>query len=278
MSTTYTADTSPTVSSPHDRLYADVCLWDNNPNSPNYRNCLGDGKAGGTIATTYTVRIITGGGTSQSLNSLIHDFSGASYHYNSDYSASARIANIIDPTGSNFQKRFAPASIAPDGISTLIFTISNTTPTTVTGYNFTDMLPSDVTVAAMPNATTSGCGTPIFAPIAGANSLTFSNGTVAGSSSCTISVNVTASSTGTYNNTSGNLFIGTSDTDKMASATLSVQPVVVSCVPGLTLATWTFPVGSSTTAPAPSSSSIPASASAGTGFVNNPSNGALPVS
>jgi len=46
---------------------------------------------------TYNVTIIAGGGTNQTLSALIYDFSGSSYHYNSDYSASARIAAIIDP-------------------------------------------------------------------------------------------------------------------------------------------------------------------------------------
>ena len=47
---------------------------------------------------TYQVRIIGGGGTNQNLNTLIYDFSGSSYHYNSDYSTSGRIINVIDPS------------------------------------------------------------------------------------------------------------------------------------------------------------------------------------
>jgi hypothetical protein len=63
VSTTYTSDTSPYVTSPNDKLYADACLWENDPNSPNYRSCVGgDGKAGGTVVTTYTVKIISGAG------------------------------------------------------------------------------------------------------------------------------------------------------------------------------------------------------------------------
>ena len=47
VSTTYSADSSPHVSSPNDKLHSDACLWENDPNSPNYRSCVGgDGKAG----------------------------------------------------------------------------------------------------------------------------------------------------------------------------------------------------------------------------------------
>jgi len=37
VSTTYSANTSIYVTSPNDKLYADACLWENDPNSPNYR-------------------------------------------------------------------------------------------------------------------------------------------------------------------------------------------------------------------------------------------------
>src|SRR5207302_692838 len=67
---------------------ADACGWENNPLSANYRSCVGPnnysgGKAGGTISTTYTVKILSTGVTTAS--TLINDFSGSSYHYNNDY-------------------------------------------------------------------------------------------------------------------------------------------------------------------------------------------------
>ena len=57
------------------KLYADGCGWVNDPTSANYRSCLGVGKYGGDITITYNVTIIGGGGTSQTLNTLIYDFS-----------------------------------------------------------------------------------------------------------------------------------------------------------------------------------------------------------
>ena len=94
VTTTYTAPPATT----RDTLYGDGCGWINDPTNPNYRSCTGTGKYGGDISVTYQVRIIGGGGTNQNLNTLIYDFSGSSYHYNSDYSTSGRIINVIDPS------------------------------------------------------------------------------------------------------------------------------------------------------------------------------------
>src|SRR4030043_413915 len=65
---------------------------------PNYRACTSTGKYGGDIVVAYNVTIIGGGGTTQTLNTLIYDFSGSSYHYNSDFATSARVAALIHPT------------------------------------------------------------------------------------------------------------------------------------------------------------------------------------
>jgi hypothetical protein len=89
VSTEYSANSNPGhVPVPNPALYADACVWDNDPNSPTYRSCIGgDDKAGGSnVVTTYQVKIISGGGTSQTLNTLLYDFSG-SYHYNADFSS-----------------------------------------------------------------------------------------------------------------------------------------------------------------------------------------------
>src|SRR3954470_5586607 len=84
IATTYTSPAGGT----NNKFYADACGWDNNPLSANYRSCIGPanysgGKAGGTISTTYTVKILSTGTTTAS--TLIMDFSGSSYHYNNDY-------------------------------------------------------------------------------------------------------------------------------------------------------------------------------------------------
>src|SRR5205823_3138371 len=83
---TYTAPSGAS----NDKLYADACGWDNDPTSGTYRSCIGPtsytgGKAGGTLVTTYTVHAIAAGAAT--ISTLIYDFSGSSYHYNSDFGA-----------------------------------------------------------------------------------------------------------------------------------------------------------------------------------------------
>jgi len=83
---TYTAPAGAT----NDKIYADACGWDPVPTSSTYRSCIGPqnftgGKAGGVVHTAYTVRVI-GSGTAN-VTAAIYDFSGSSYHYNSDFGA-----------------------------------------------------------------------------------------------------------------------------------------------------------------------------------------------
>ena len=93
-STTYSTDTSlPSdggrVPNPNGSIYADACLWNNDPGSPNFRSCSGfDGKAGGTVSTTYKLKVLAAPRAPLAnpvrLTPLVYDFSGASYHYNAD--------------------------------------------------------------------------------------------------------------------------------------------------------------------------------------------------
>jgi len=241
------------------KLYADGCGWENDPNSPNYRSCLSTGKYGGDVTLNYNVTIIGGGGTSQTLNTLIYDFSGSSYHYYSDLATSSRIAVIIDPTATTISKSFAPDPTIVGGTSTLTFTVSNPNAAVISDVNFSDSFPTApgaMVVANPTGASTTGCGTPTFAPVAGADTISLSGGTVAANSNCIVSLNVTVPAVGTYNNTSDNLFVGTTDTGNNASDSLVVNtdPPAPSPVCGLVMAQWNFtgitnPVGF----PAPSS-------------------------
>ncbi len=256
VSTTYSANSAPgRVSNPHPQPYADACLWINNPNDPNYRSCWSTGKAGGNITVTYRVKILsmpTSPLTNpERLNSLVYDFSGSSYHYNADYGVSARYVAIVDPTAATITKSFTPSTTNVGGVSRLTITIKNNNPVTVSGYNFVDNLPANMRVANPPNATTSSCGSPTFAPAANATSLTFSNGTIAANGTCTIQVDVTTTTTGIFTNTTNNLFIDAQDTGKSATAQLTVNnapaPPAPTC--GLVLARWTMDAGQGTSVP-----------------------------
>jgi LPXTG-site transpeptidase (sortase) family protein len=251
VTSTYSAnagtDTSATT-----KPYVDGCTWVNDPGSPNYRSCTGTGKYGGNITVTYNVTILSGAGTTQALNTLIYDFSGSSYHYNADFSTGVRYASIVGPASVEITKTFAPKAISPSGTSVLTFKLTNPTTETITGVNFTDSLQGGLKVASTSNVSYVGCGSGAFSPmlVADATSLSFSSGTIAPNSACTITVSVTADSVADYPNTTGSLFINTSvDTGNTASDTLKVSSASA-CLPGQTLATWTFPTGSSATAPA----------------------------
>lgn len=257
VTTTYTANggTDPQAA---EKLYADGCGWINDPNAPNYRSCASTGKYGGSIVVTYEVTVIAGGGSNQTLNTLIYDFSGSSYHYNADFASSARLAAIIDPTSLTISKNFVPDPTSVGGVSVLTFTITNPNGAAVSGVNFSDTFPTSpgaMVVAATPAATTTGCGTPTFTPSPGAGSISFSDGTVAANSTCTIRLNVTAPVTGIYSNVSNNLFVGLSDTGSLASDTLTVtdSPTPPACVPGVPIVQWNFPTGFNVNSPAPSS-------------------------
>ena len=82
--TTYSAPAGAT----NDKFYADACGWQNNPALKNYRSCVGPanypgGKVGGLVTTVYAVKVLSTGTTT--ITSMIYDYSGSSYHYNSDF-------------------------------------------------------------------------------------------------------------------------------------------------------------------------------------------------
>ncbi|HEY5728408.1 MAG TPA: CARDB domain-containing protein, partial [Anaerolineales bacterium] len=245
VSSTFDADTSATVGpSPIDKLYGNNCVWENDPNSPNYRSCLSTGKTGGNITVTYQVRILQVPSSPLvnpvPLSTLIYDFSGSSYHYNADYSVSARFANIVN---ASIEKSFSPKTITPGSNSTLTFTINNPGAAPLNDVNFTDDLPNNLNLANG-NVGYSGCGTP--SPTSGSlvDPMSFSNITVAGNSTCTITVTVTSNTNGSYANTTSTLKLGTADTGDTASDTLVVssQPAPPpSCTTATTLAAWTLP-------------------------------------
>ncbi|MGN6126332.1 MAG: beta strand repeat-containing protein [Humibacter sp.] len=104
---------------------------------------------------------------------------------------------ILDVTP-QLDKSFSPATVPTGGTSTLTFTVTNTSELAAkNGWGFTDTLPAGLTVAGAVggtcNATTSAA--------TGATSIAVTNGVLAaGESSCTITVPVTSTTTGSYTN------------------------------------------------------------------------------
>ncbi|NND75157.1 MAG: hypothetical protein HKN44_09140, partial [Ilumatobacter sp.] len=118
------------------------------------------------------------------------------------------VANAAPPL---FTKVFAPSTIGPGSTTTLTFTIDNSAEAVIADeLAFSDTLPAGVTIATPAIASTScsadvgGSGPDVSAPDGG-GTITLANASVPAGAVCTVSVDVTASTGGTYVNTSGTL-------------------------------------------------------------------------
>ena len=116
-------------------------------------------------------------------------------------SASASLTAVLPPS---IAKHFAPDEILAGGTSTLTFTITNPNQDEdLLGVAFADtfpVVPGAMVVAPAPNVTIADCGAGTFAPAltGGEATINFSGATVAGGGTCTVSVDVTAPTLGTF--------------------------------------------------------------------------------
>lgn len=138
---------------------------------------------------------------------------------------------ILDVTP-QLDKAFSPTTVFVDGVSTLTFTVTNTSELAAkAGWGFTDTLPEGLVIAEDPNVAGS-CVATTTAP-AGGNTIEVAAGNLpAGVASCTISVEVTAAAAGTYTNGPGN--VTETGLNPPADTTLTVE-MPVQCAPGGTL-------------------------------------------
>jgi len=107
---------------------------------------------------------------------------------------------VPPPGGVTLGKVFTPVTNTPGGVSTLTITLSNNNDNTATlNTDLTDNLPSGVTTVGVPTTT---CG--VETPTATSSSVTLPTGATipAGTpGTCTVTVDVTASATGSFINT-----------------------------------------------------------------------------
>jgi len=106
---------------------------------------------------------------------------------------------VLDATPA-LSKSFSPATLNAGGISTLTFTITNTSELAAkNGWSLTDTLPSGLVIASPANASTTCNGGQVTA-VAGGGSIAVSGNLGAGPAfpSCTASVNVTATARATW--------------------------------------------------------------------------------
>ena len=203
--------------------------------------------SGGTIpaAATCTLAINV---TSNTVGVFTNTISPANISNAENRKPSANISANLTVSGISVSKAFAPATVNPDGVSTLTITLSNTNPSQLDGVSLSDPLPgttaNGVVIAPTPNAGTT-CGGTITAT-AGTQALSLSGGVIpaqvgAVAGICTITVDVIGKgAAATYTNTiaantvSGTIH-GTATVIKnpqAATATLRILAITVNVVKG----------------------------------------------
>ncbi|MCE2726141.1 MAG: hypothetical protein LW698_05095, partial [Planctomycetaceae bacterium] len=102
VSTTFSTDGTTREGSANTKFYMDAAGWRSDPGvfalNPTYRTPTDSQKAGGTsMVTTYQVKVRDAAAFgSYNLTGIIYDYSGSSYHYNSDYGAVGKVLTITD--------------------------------------------------------------------------------------------------------------------------------------------------------------------------------------
>ena len=163
------------------------------------------------ISSTYTNTLAAGALTS---------FEGVT----NEEPTSARLVVSTPPT---VGKQFSPTVIAPGGTSTLTIFLGNSNASAATlSAVFTDTLPTapdNILVASTPNVVTTCPGA--VTAVAGAGTLSYANGATVPAGGCTISVNVTGSTGGAYNNNipAGELVTNFGNNQQPANAGLTIS-------------------------------------------------------
>ncbi|WP_339929198.1 putative Ig domain-containing protein [uncultured Brevundimonas sp.] len=111
--------------------------------------------------------------------------------------------NYIQPV--TLSAALSTPSIGIGGTSRLTFTMTKFDSFGHFALKFATALPSGVEVAATPNAASTTCTGVSFAPSAGATTIALTDGAFSGASSCTFSVDVTATTPGTKTITPGDV-------------------------------------------------------------------------
>ena len=137
-------------------------------------------------------------------------------------SQASAVVSVVNAAAPTLTKAFGAASILLNASTSLTFNISNPSATqALTGMAFTDGLPAGLVVAT-PNGVTNSCGGTVTAA-AGSGSVSLSGGTLAGSGSCAISLNVTGTQGGVQDNTTGPI----STNESGAGATSNTASITV---------------------------------------------------
>jgi hypothetical protein len=142
-------------------------------------------------------------------------------------------ANVpVPPPNVGLFKVFNPATINEGGVSTLTITLTNVagalTPATIT--SFIDTFPPGMTIANPTNASTTCAGSTVGAVI-GDNKVTLTGGSIPGGTTatpgfCTVTVNVTTTTTGSFLNELGTGTLVTDQGSNEAGPSVVLNAVV----------------------------------------------------
>ncbi|MEO8477005.1 MAG: hypothetical protein ABI572_08140, partial [Actinomycetota bacterium] len=226
----YSAPVNPTN---NDKVYSDACGWVNDPTSGAYRSCVGSGKAGGNVSTTYTVYVIQPG--TATLGELIYDFSGSSYHYNADFGTgvAAKTVTAVAAADLSVTKTDSVDPVTAGNQLTYTLNVANAGTSPATGVSLTDAVPAGTSFVSATGGGTLSAGT-----------VTWNLGTIASgaSTSVTVTVAVNASRTTPLSNTA-NVTATSTDPDTSNNSATEATAVATSADLSLTKTDSPDPVG-----------------------------------
>src|SRR5574341_328906 len=182
--------------------------------------------SGGTVSSggNCTISVDIKGTTAGAKSNI----TGAISSTNGGTGTTSNTANVTVVAPPTIAKAFGATSIPLNGTTSLTLTITNgNSATALTGISFGDTLPAGLVVADTPSASNTCGGT--FNPMAADTSLTFSGGTLAAASMCTVSVNVKGTTAGTKSNTTGTISAtegGTGATSNPAMIDVVAPPTI----------------------------------------------------
>jgi hypothetical protein len=145
-----------------------------------------------------------------------------------DNTVSVSACTAVTVTPPTVNKSFSPTSITAGGISTLTLELSNANATAASlTAALVDTLPSGMTVSG--SATTT-CGGTVAAP-AGGSTVTLTGGSIPADGSCTVTVNVTAPSAGSFINSLAAGVLQTSNGNSTVPAVATLAVVAANVAP-----------------------------------------------
>jgi hypothetical protein len=150
--------------------------------------------------------------------------------------ANAAVTSVLTPL--TVGASFSPSQIKQNQNSTLSITLTNSNSVGLQNISFTDNYPSNVVNAGTPLAAISGAGcSGTLSAAPGGTSLAVSGVTVPAGGSCTITVSVKSSGTGTYVDSTGIVSTQLGLVSSAAGATLTVAagPAAGSFIPVMML-------------------------------------------